>query len=613
MHTGGYVGRVGALAVTLGIGSAVSMGMGCAVASAKPSHSSPSGDHKSSEAGSGTSTAKKHSTRAERHRHDRQTTRRRHAAHQVRRSATTEKSVDATHPVALSEKIRPRSGKIEHAGQKPRRVLPRAARPSRQAHEIDVRQPTKPASSERVERSAPPAVGAALDNAFDAVTAIPKSVFTTGARALPPVAPTVPAQPQRPRPTADAGLTVVKAVSAAIVSVLNPLSVTTTPGAPSESPAAWALLAAARREFDGAIGTPQRLLGNVRVTAQAETAAGPVALAPGIVVPPEIADHVATTPGPSLIDQVTVLAMDALKQVSKAIGVNITMKLGELVTAPEPPWFTTIGLDVAKDTYEGGDVWVITPPDATGERVIAVHGSGFVYAPNIIHWMDYTQMARETGATIVVPRYPLIPEGGNAENSVPPMAEFIADQVETYGAENVSIYADSAGGNLSVLAVQKIVRDCHGSASCLASRVPSRMVLLSPALDGKNMYSDPNVELTNDPVTWIPENERDYYGSWSTGPEELWNPMLGPTDGMPPTTIYVGSREQAAPGDLLYAARMLGANPDAEVDVVIGMGQIHDWAQGGLLPLNSQAANYRDDIYRQLGLVDDAAELAVDA
>lgn len=373
------------------------------------------------------------------------------------------------------------------------------------------------------------------------------------------------------------------------------------------------MLAFARREFEHALRQPQDLLTRAGIVTSTVTAEGPVALAPGIVVPPELADHVIATPAPSITDQITVFGMEALKQVSQAIGVNITMKLGELITTPTPPWFTTIGLTVTKETYEGGDVWVITPPNPTGERVIAVHGSGFVYDPNIIHWMDYTQMARQTGATIVVPRYPLIPDGGTAENSVPPMADFIAAQVEEYGAENVSVYADSAGGTLSMLAVQKIVRDCNGDSACLESRVPSRMVLLSPGLEGEAAYTDPNVELVNDPVVWLTEADKEYYGSWAAGPEELWNPMIGPTDGMPPTTIYVGSREQAAPGALLYAKRMVDADPNADVTVVIGMGQIHDWAQGGYLPINSQAANYRDDVYRQLGIVaDDDTEPAVE-
>ena len=188
------------------------------------------------------------------------------------------------------------------------------------------------------------------------------------------------------------------------------------------------------------------------------------------------------------------------------------------------------GLDVKRETYEGGDVWVITPPNPTGERVVAVHGSGFVYPPNIIQWLYYAQMARQTGATVIVPGYPLIPDGGTAANTIPPMADFIADQVETYGAGNVSVYGDSAGGTLAMLAVQKIVRDCGGDADCLESRVPSRMVLVSPGLSGSEFYTDPNVVLVDDPVSPIP-NPNDYKPWQGNSPKNCWDPMAGQPPG----------------------------------------------------------------------------------
>ncbi|WKG02816.1 hypothetical protein [Mycolicibacterium sp. HK-90] len=43
------------------------------------------------------------------------------------------------------------------------------------------------------------------------------------------------------------------------------------------------------------------------------------------------------------------------------------------------------------------------------------------------------------------------------------------------------------------------------------------------------------------------------------------------------------------------------------------MGQIHDRAQGGPIPINSQSANYRDDVYRQLGIVSEDDDAAVSA
>lgn len=435
----------------------------------------------------------------------------------------------------------------------------------------------------------------------DPVTVAPESI-TSIPRSTPVTTVAVRSAAHRPAPDISGGI--VEKISAMVQNALAPLSANPGPDAPAVTPAAWALLATARREIEHPMQPPTAQAAEVVAEQALDAAAAPTTLAPGIVVPPELSDKVTTTGRPSLIDIVTVRVLEVIKRVSQFIGVNITMQLGNLITTPTPPWFTTIGLDVTKDTYQGGDVWVISRPNPTDERVIAVHGSGFIFNPNIIHWMDYAQMARETGATVIVPRYPLIPNGGTAANSVPAMADFIANEVETYGAENVSVYADSAGGTLSALAVQKIVRECGGDSECLATRVPSRMVLLSPGLQGEDAYTDPNVALVNDPVVWLTEADKEYYGSWASGPEELWNPMLGPTEGMPPTVIYVASREQAAPGALLYAARLVNANPAADISVVIGMGQIHDWAQGGYLPINSQAANYRRAIYQQLGLLD---------
>ena len=139
-------------------------------------------------------------------------------------------------------------------------------------------------------------------------------------------------------------------------------------------------------------------------------------------------------------------------------------------------------------------------------------------------------MARDTGATVIVPIYPLVTpeEGGNAATVVPPMADFIADQVEAHGAENVSVYGDSAGGTLAMLAVQKIVRDCGGNAECVQTRVPPRMVLLSPSLGGTSIYTDPNFVLVDDPVTSIPRPG----DPGLAGRLARWRSALGPDGGV---------------------------------------------------------------------------------
>ena len=87
------------------------------------------------------------------------------------------------------------------------------------------------------------------------------------------------------------------------------------------------------------------------------------------------------------------------------------------------------------------------PQSSSGKYVVGLHGGGYVLQPNLFHWLDYAAMARDTGATVIVPIYPLAPQG-TAGTVVPDMADLISAQIDQHGAENVSVYGDSAGGGI---------------------------------------------------------------------------------------------------------------------------------------------------------------------
>ena len=71
------------------------------------------------------------------------------------------------------------------------------------------------------------------------------------------------------------------------------------------------------------------------------------------------------------------------------------------------------------------------------------------------------------------------------------MADFLGTMVAQYGAENVSVLGDSAGGGLALAATRELVQ--RGEPT------PGHMVLLSPWLDVT--LSDPAIALIHDPVT----------------------------------------------------------------------------------------------------------------
>lgn len=633
MQTGGYAGRVGSLTVALGIGSAVAMGMGCGVAAADPTHSSTS---------SGSSGASEPSAKTpDRTKRKRQrTTKTRkpvvdakagetgaEAAEDIPKTPRTAiDKVGATVRTAVRDALDSldfhRPGSDDKGDQTAVKVFTTTKTPTkRRARAIehpeadaviapDIEPRVAPDAAPRVVDVAPvkTELEAPVAVAVESIVQIPKSALTRDP------APHVPPPPQIDK----AGTVVTEAVATVINTVLNPFSVNSTPDSPAEPPAAWAMLAFARREFEHAFRQPQDLLTQASTLTSTVVAEGPVALAPGIVVPGSLIDNVDVTDGASLFDQLTVSALSAFRQVAETIGIDITTSLGGGIVVPDPPRILTLGLDVRATEFTAEDadgveqtwqVWEISNPRSdSDEHVIAFHGGGLTAAPTIFHWLDYAQMSRQTGATVIVPRYPLIPDGGTADNTIPPAADLIAAYVTEHGAENVNVYGESSGGMIAMLAVQKIARDCAGDTQCLSSRMPSRMVLSSPAVADPDFATDPNVVLVNDPLFGVPTSDNGFAQWQSQQHPELSDTFRGPVEGLPQTTIYIGTREVIAPGTLKFAKLMDDAGSD--VSVVIGMGQMHGWAT---IPINSQYANYRDDIYRQLGIVgDDDAESTVE-
>jgi triacylglycerol lipase len=254
-----------------------------------------------------------------------------------------------------------------------------------------------------------------------------------------------------------------------------------------------------------------------------------------------------------------------------------------------PPKFLTLplGETVQHTTFEGMNVVQITPAHPDGKYVVAIHGGAFIFPPSIFHWIDYTVMAYQTGATIEVPIYPLLQQGGTAGTVVPKMADFINMEDTQHGPSNVSVIGDSAGGNLALAAVEYMV--AHGEP------VPSSMVLLSPWLDVS--LTNPNIALVHDPLLPVPPGQqigREWAGNL---PENNYmvSPLFGSLNGLPPTYVYEGSMDSLAPDVLVlqHNAALTGA----PISFTLAKGEIHDW-----IILTADGPQYWPQIDRELGI-----------
>jgi triacylglycerol lipase len=224
-----------------------------------------------------------------------------------------------------------------------------------------------------------------------------------------------------------------------------------------------------------------------------------------------------------------------------------------------------------------------------GNYVVAIHGGAFILPPTIFHWIDYSMMAYQTGATIEVPIYPLMQQGGTAGVVVPKMAGLISTEITGHGASHVSVLGDSAGGTLALASVEYLVANNQA--------VPASMVLLSPWLDVSD--TNPNIAYVHDP--YLPP-----LGSGAQNIGKVWagnlpennyevSPLYGSLKGLPTTYVYSGSLDSVSPDALVLQPEAVAQG--APISFALVNGEIHDW-----IFLSPDGIHYWPQIDQELGI-----------
>jgi acetyl esterase/lipase len=146
----------------------------------------------------------------------------------------------------------------------------------------------------------------------------------------------------------------------------------------------------------------------------------------------------------------------------------------------------------------------------------------------------------------------------------------------------VVLVGDSAGGGLALGLVQDLLAD--------GGPAPARLVLLSPWLDLTLDHPEIPVYERSDP--WLAKAGLVEAGlAWAGGDDPTaprLSPGNGPLDGLPPTTVFIGTREIAYPdaADFAEAAAAAGV----EVDLTVADGAVHVYP---LVPTPEGAAGTR--------------------
>ncbi|WP_395639447.1 alpha/beta hydrolase fold domain-containing protein [Pseudolysinimonas sp.] len=235
-----------------------------------------------------------------------------------------------------------------------------------------------------------------------------------------------------------------------------------------------------------------------------------------------------------------------------------------------PPSNLRADVSTEVEHRRGWPLYTVTPVGgAPRGTVVYVHGGGWVNEIAVQHWRLVADIAIRTGATVLVPIYPLIPFG-TAGEVVAEVAELVR---ETLPHGPVALAGDSAGGQIALSTALRL-RDTD------AVVLPAT-VLLSPALD--LTWSNPRIPEVqpSDPWLAVPGGRvlaEEWRGDLDLRDPQV-SPLAGDLHGLGPVTVLTGTRDVLNPDAHLLVEKLRAAQ--VPVDLHEAVGSVHVYA---LLP-----------------------------
>ena len=173
----------------------------------------------------------------------------------------------------------------------------------------------------------------------------------------------------------------------------------------------------------------------------------------------------------------------------------------------------------------------------------------------------------------IIPAYRLVPFGTYKEAFdliVPVYKKYCEDHPE----KKIIMMGDSAGGGLALGLAEYLIQ--QGEA------LPERLILFSPWVDVSMDNPDIPALVPVEPMLHLElvKVHGEYWAGDAGTHHWQVSPLFGDMAGLPPVTMYCGTRELLYP-DILLARDALAA-AGVDVDLRVGRGLNHDWP---LMPL----------------------------
>lgn len=200
--------------------------------------------------------------------------------------------------------------------------------------------------------------------------------------------------------------------------------------------------------------------------------------------------------------------------------------------------------------------------------ILYCHGGGYSTGSSLYARTLTSKLAASTSMDVLSFDYRLAPEQPYPAATEDAMQVWNYLMLLGYGARDIIVAGDSAGGNLALSLTLKLKEE--------GRLLPRGLVLMSPWTDltssGKSHVSKAAI----DPVlnaSYLDEMIHNYADG-----QELTNPLISPLfgnyEGFPPTYIQVGSNEILLDDSVMLYKKLLKANVSVKLDMFKGMWHV---------------------------------------
>ena len=200
--------------------------------------------------------------------------------------------------------------------------------------------------------------------------------------------------------------------------------------------------------------------------------------------------------------------------------------------------------------------------------ILYCHGGGYSTGSSLYARTLTTKLATSTSMDVLCFDYRLAPEHPYPAATEDAMKIWNYIMLLGYGARDIIVAGDSAGGNLALSLVMKLKMENR--------LLPRGFMLMSPWTDLTSSGKSHITKADIDPVlnaNYINEMIENYAKD-----ENLKNPLISPLfgsyEGFPPTYIQVGSNEILLNDSTMLHKKMVKENVSVKIDVFKGMWHV---------------------------------------